>query len=123
MVFKPSDAIPKLPFDPPDSVSIFDFIFDEKYGRHPLGKSKAPFVDGIDGREYSASEVRDRVEYLARALAHELDWDPNTGTEWDKVIGLFTLNTVSPNQLAIAVFCAAMSFSRLLCSEWWIGRV
>ena len=95
MVFSPPDSVPKLHFDPPDSVSLFDFMFDERYGRHPLDKSNAPFVDGIDGRAYSASEVRDRVEYLARALAREFDWEPNVGSEWEKVLGLFTLNTVS----------------------------
>ena len=103
MVFTPPESVPKLPFDPPDSVSIFDFMFDEQYGRHPLEKSKAPFANGISGQEYSAFEVRDRVEFLARALARELDWNPNTGTEWEKVAGLFTLNTVSLELLTFEV--------------------
>jgi hypothetical protein len=36
----------------------------------------------------------DRVEHLARALSKELGWQPNRGTEWDKVAGIFALNTV-----------------------------
>lgn len=35
-----------------------------------------------------------RVEHLARALSKEFGWQPNKGTEWDKVVGIFALNTV-----------------------------
>jgi hypothetical protein len=38
-----------------------------------------------------------RVEHLARALSKEFGWQPNEGTEWDKVVGIFALNTVSAN--------------------------
>ena len=69
-------------------------MLDEQYGRHPLAKSRPPFTCGISGAEYSALEVRDRVDRLARALSCELGWHPNEGTEWDKVIGVFSVNTV-----------------------------
>jgi hypothetical protein len=95
MPFYPPAWVPKLPFDPPDSISIQDFILDERYGRHPLGYSKAPFVCGLSGKSYSALDVKDRVDYLARGLAKELGWQPNVGTEWDKVIAVFSVNTVS----------------------------
>lgn len=36
----------------------------------------------------------DRVEHLARTMAQEFGWQPNKGTEWDKVAGIFALNTV-----------------------------
>ena len=39
-------------------------------------------------------EMVSRVESLARGLAKELGWEPNKGTEWDKVAGIFALNTV-----------------------------
>lgn len=42
-------------------------------------------------------EMVDRVEQLARALSKEFGWAPNKGTEWDKVIGIFALNTVRSN--------------------------
>ena len=95
MVFTTSESLPKLPFDPPDSTSIVDFIFDERHGRPPLTEVPAPFAEGLSGKEYSALEVKDRVELLARALAEELKWDPKNGTERDRVAGLFTVNTVS----------------------------
>lgn len=81
--------------DPPDTVSIDQFMLDEKYGRAPLSESKNPFTCGITGRTYSAQEMVKRTESLARALAKEFGWSPNGGTEWDKVLGIFSLNTVS----------------------------
>ena len=94
MVFKAPSWVSKLPFDPPDSIPISEFMFNEKYGRQPLKGSRPPFTCGLSGTEYTALEVRDRVESLARALSKELDWQPNVGTEWDKVVGVFTVNTV-----------------------------
>ena len=94
MVFTSPKWVPQLPFDPPDSIPICDFMLTENYGRHPLGYSRPPFTCGLSGAEYSALDVCDRVESLARGLAKELGWHPNEGTEWDKVIGVFTLNTV-----------------------------
>jgi len=94
MPFVPPSWVPQLPFDPPDSVSIADFMFDELYGRHPLGYSRPMFTCGLTGKEYSSLEVRERVDFLARGLAKELGWQPNQGTEWDKVIAVFSVNTV-----------------------------
>ncbi|MCJ1258805.1 hypothetical protein MMC24_006638 [Lignoscripta atroalba] len=102
MVFTSPKWVPQLPFDPPDSIPICDFMLTENYGRHPLGYSRPPFTCGLSGAEYSALDVCDRVESLARGLAKELGWHPNEGTEWDKVIGVFTLNTVDTLTLAWA---------------------
>jgi ribosome assembly protein SQT1 len=95
MVFSPPEWVPKLPFDPPDSIPISDFMLNERHGRYPLAKSKPPFTCGISGTEYTALQVRDRVDFLARSLAKELRWHPNQGTGWDKVVGVFSVNTVS----------------------------
>ena len=94
MVFTPPSWVPDLEFDPPDSVPISDFMLDENDGRHPLGYSKDPFTCGISGKSYSALDVKDRVEQLRRSLAKEFGWKPNAGTEFDRVIGVFSLNTV-----------------------------
>jgi hypothetical protein len=95
MVFHPPDWAPKLPFDPPDTVPICDFVLDEKYGRLAFNKSLDPYTCGISGASYSAKEQKQRTEYLARTLAKELGWRVNAGTEYDKVAGVFALNTVS----------------------------
>ncbi|KAF1960880.1 phenylacetyl-CoA ligase-like protein [Byssothecium circinans] len=102
MPFYPPPWVPELPFDPPDSITIADFILDEHYGRHPLGYSKPMFTCGLTGKEYSALEVKERVDYLARGLAKELGWAPNRGTEWDKIIGVFSVNTLDMVPLAWA---------------------
>ena len=95
MVFYPPAWVPELPFDPPDSIPLNEFMLNEQYGRYPLSKSNPPFTCGLTGAEYSALEVRDRVDNLARALSKELSWKVNEGTEWDKVAGIFSVNTVS----------------------------
>ncbi|KAL8805034.1 MAG: hypothetical protein Q9182_002236 [Xanthomendoza sp. 2 TL-2023] len=94
MVFTTPAWVPKLPFDPPDSIPISDFMLNEQYGRRPLSDSRPPFTCGLTGREYSAHEVNDRVYNLAKALSKELGWKPNGGSEWDKVAGLFSVNTI-----------------------------
>ncbi|KAJ5029631.1 hypothetical protein J3E73DRAFT_206845 [Bipolaris maydis] len=103
MPFYPPPWVPKLPFDPPDSIPISDFMLDENYGRHPLGYSHNPFTCGLTGKTYESLEVRERVDYLARGLAKELGFDPNKGSEWDKVIAVFSLNTIDTLPLAWAI--------------------
>ena len=79
----------------PDNIPLSEFMLTDLYGRNPLGYSRDPFTCGITGKSYSALEVVDRVDYLSRALSKELNWKPNTGTEWDKTLAIFSLNTVS----------------------------
>ncbi|KAL8647507.1 MAG: hypothetical protein Q9210_005520 [Variospora velana] len=94
MVFTSPPEVPKLPFDPPDSIPICDFMLDERYGRRALNSSRPPFTCGLTGIEYSAVEVKYRVDRLARALSKQLGWQPNEGTEWDKVAGVFSVNSI-----------------------------
>lgn len=103
MGFTPPSWVPRLPFDPPDTIPISQFMLDDKYGRCPLKESRNPFTCGLSGKTYTALEMVDRVDYLARALSKEFGWQPNSGTEWDKVIGIFALNTVDSMTLAYAV--------------------
>jgi hypothetical protein len=70
-------------------------MLDEHYGRHPLGYSNNPFTCGLSGKTYTSLDVRERVEHLARGLAKELGFQPNKDSEWDKVIAVFSVNTVS----------------------------
>lgn len=69
-------------------------MLDEAYGRRPASKSQNPFTCGISGRTFSVKQMATRVDHLARALSKELGWEPNKGTEWNKVAGIFALNTV-----------------------------
>ncbi|EOD47885.1 putative long-chain-fatty-acid- ligase protein [Neofusicoccum parvum UCRNP2] len=95
MYFTPPSYIPQLPFQPPDTVPIHDFLFshEQKYGRHPIAASKPAFTCGTTGKSYSVAEVTQRIEHLARALSAELGWQVNAGDPMDKVLGIFSLNS------------------------------
>jgi hypothetical protein len=94
MVFKAPSAAGTLP-PIPDNVPISEFMLTEGHGRYPMTKARHPFTCGVTGKTYSTFEVKERVEYLKRALAKELNWEANRGTEWDKALAVFSLNTVS----------------------------
>ncbi|CAK7234448.1 hypothetical protein SBRCBS47491_008951 [Sporothrix bragantina] len=94
MVFHPPAWVPQLPIDPPDSVTIEQFMTSEAFGRQPFPKSRNPFTCGLTGKTYSWPEMTQRVDYLARAMGKRLGWQPNEGTPWDKVINIFSLNSV-----------------------------
>lgn len=94
MVFLPPTWLPALARDIPDSIPLCDFMLDEEYGRCPLAASRAPFTCGLTGKEFSAYEVKSRVEHLSSSLAQELNWNPEDGSEWGKVGAVFALNTV-----------------------------
>lgn len=95
MVFHPPAWVPKLPIEVPTDVPLCDFILDDKYARHPLKKSRAPFICGLTGKSYDVYQVKERVESLAAALSKEFNWQPNDGSDWDKVLGIFSANAVS----------------------------
>lgn len=93
MVFYPPSWVPKLP-EISDTLSIPDFMLDEKHGREKYSASKDAYVDGLSGKKVTATQQRDRVAVFARALAKELGWKVNEGTEYDKVCNIFALNTI-----------------------------
>lgn len=93
MVFYPPKWTGELPPIPQD-IPISEFMLNERYGRLPISQSRDPFTCAVTGKSYSAREVTERVDYLARGLAKELNWGVNEGTEWDKVLGIFSVNTV-----------------------------
>ncbi|KAF5020428.1 hypothetical protein F66182_7555 [Fusarium sp. NRRL 66182] len=93
MVFLPPPSTPQLPFDPPDSISIPEFFYGESYNRKPISRSRNPFTCGISGKTYTTSEVFQRQTLVARALAKRLGYDAHDGTEWDRILCLFSLNT------------------------------
>lgn len=78
----------------PDSITLEEFLREERYGRHPLARSRNPYTCGLTGRTHTASEVVQRTDLLSRALAKRLRFDPDDGTEWERVVGLFSLNTI-----------------------------
>lgn len=102
MPFSSPSWVPSLPYDPPDSIPINEFILDDAYRASPIAQSHNPFTCGITGRTYSALHVSQRVTHLSRALSQELDFQPNRGCDLDKVIGLFCVNSIDTLTLAWA---------------------
>lgn len=80
--------------DPPDSITIAEFMQSERYGRHPISESRNPFTCGITGRTYSVRDFFNRCDLLSQSIAIRLGWSPNDGTPWDKVVAIFSLNSV-----------------------------
>jgi hypothetical protein len=94
MVFYPAKESGQLaPI--PDNISISEFMLNEKHGRRAHATSRDPYTCGFTGKSYSSQETANRVDLLARGLSKELGWAPNQGSEWDKTLAVFTLNTVS----------------------------
>lgn len=82
----------------PNNITIEQFMHNDQYGRYPMAESRIPYVCGITGKSYTVEQIVQRVDYLSRAIKKRLLFDFNEGTEWDRVVGLFCLNTVShPN--------------------------
>ncbi|KAI2605084.1 acetyl-CoA synthetase-like protein [Hypoxylon fragiforme] len=103
MVFTPPPWVPELPFDPPDSIPLHEFWSDERYGRQSLAKSRNPYTCGITGKTYSAAEMTARYQLLARSLAKRMGWRANEETPWDKVVGVFSLNSIDYMMSTFAV--------------------
>ncbi|KAI1076956.1 acetyl-CoA synthetase-like protein [Whalleya microplaca] len=94
MVFTPPAWVPQLPFDPPDSIPIHEFWGNERYGRLPLDKSRNPFTCGLTGKTYTTAQMIERYELLARSLAKRMGWRVSEDTPWDKVVGVFSFNSI-----------------------------
>lgn len=96
MPFLPPSWVPPLNLQEeiPDSISIPEFFLSDKYGRLPCEHARAPFVDALSGNAPSIQTVKSEVDYLARGLAKELGWQVSAGTQSDRVVGIFSVNTV-----------------------------
>ncbi|KAL4941950.1 hypothetical protein BDV06DRAFT_212245 [Aspergillus oleicola] len=93
MAFQSPSWVPPIPGTIPDSTSVGDFVLAQG-GLTGLTGPNAPFVDGISGVSYSIEVLRQRVENLARSLAARLDWLPTRGSPWEKVVAIYSVNTV-----------------------------
>ncbi|KFA69821.1 hypothetical protein S40285_02448 [Stachybotrys chlorohalonatus IBT 40285] len=102
MVFAPPSWVPRLP-DAPDSITVEEFLSNETYGRRPLAASRNPYTCGLTGTTHTPAAVLSRTAHLSRALAARLRFDPGQGTEWDRVVALFSLNAIDYIPLTHAV--------------------
>lgn len=107
MPFSAPEFVANIPFNPPDDIPVHEFMFGERpgEGRRPITESKDPFTCGLTGKSYPAAEVGERIQYLARALGEELGCKVDEGSEFDKVIAIFSVNTVSPPRFVVNLAC------------------
>jgi hypothetical protein len=78
----------------PNSITVEEFILSSKYGRRPAATSRSPFTCGLTGESFTATQMPQRINFLARGLAQALNIEPNKGLSLDKVIAVFSPNTV-----------------------------
>lgn len=74
---------------------------DERHGRHPFARSRNPYTCGVTGKTFTGEEAKQRTGLLARAISQRLGFLPNEGTEWHKVVCIYSVNTVSLRHLQL----------------------
>lgn len=97
MIIHPPKWVPQIP-SIPDSTLILDFLLQENFGRPKLSQPHSSFVCGISGREYSVPEVSERMTSIAKGLLKNLQWEINSETQWEKVVGVFAFNSVRKSE-------------------------
>ncbi|KAK1253968.1 hypothetical protein MKX08_007963 [Trichoderma sp. CBMAI-0020] len=89
--------------EPPNNITVEEFILSDKYGRRPVATSRSPFTCGLTGKSFTATQVPQRINFLARGLAQALNIEPNKGLSLDKVIAVFSPNTIDYIPLVLAI--------------------
>ncbi|SCV47112.1 probable phenylacetyl-CoA ligase [Fusarium fujikuroi] len=121
MVFYPPSWVPDLPIDPPDSVSVAEFMSSEEYGRYPIATARHPYTCGLTGKTRTVEEVIRREDFLARGVGKALQLDSQAGSEWDRVCVIFSLNTIDYIPLTHSIHrlngIASLSSAALSASE------
>ena len=95
MVFYPPPKTLRLPYEPPDNLTLEQFITSDEHRPIPFRLARPPFSDGCGEAGTQPAECLRRIDLLSRSLNHILDWRLDHGSEWNKVMAIFTLNTVS----------------------------
>ncbi|GAB1737370.1 hypothetical protein NU219Hw_g1518t1 [Hortaea werneckii] len=94
MVFTTPEWVPQMPFEIPDSLSIGQFMQNEKLRPIPATQRRHPFTCGLTGVSYSHGDLFSRSEKLARSLAKAHGWNDTTSSPWEKVVCIFSLNSI-----------------------------
>ncbi|KAH6632038.1 hypothetical protein F5144DRAFT_592886 [Chaetomium tenue] len=100
MVFSSPAWVPDIPWDIPDSIPLGQFSLA---GLNDGSDSDVLLVDGLSGKSYSRADLHQRVECVAGGLAKEFGWSPDEGSPWDKVVAIYSLNTIDLFALSWAI--------------------
>jgi hypothetical protein len=99
MVFKSPSWVPSLPCPIPDDIPVGEFVLSGYQSPRSETPGASPLICGITGKQYSLKTLSEQVDLVARSLSNELGWKPNEGESWDKVLGIYSFNSVSPAYL------------------------
>ncbi|KAM3065448.1 hypothetical protein ACMFMF_011170 [Clarireedia jacksonii] len=94
MVFVTPPWVPEIASPLPDSTLVGDFISQRNHDLYNWSDEKPTMIDALSGIQYNMREIRDRVTALSKCLGKELGWEPNKGSPWDKVVGIYSYNTI-----------------------------
>jgi hypothetical protein len=94
-MFTSNSSLPDWALEVPNNCPLEEFLFNETYGRHKITQSRNPLTCGVTGRTFSTSELRRRVDLLARGIGQSLGWQPNKGTQWQKVVCVYSESSVN----------------------------
>ncbi|KAL4880710.1 hypothetical protein BJY04DRAFT_207902 [Aspergillus karnatakaensis] len=79
----------------PESLPIYEFLLKRDSRQiYNITEGRATLTCAQSDKSYTLETIQERVDALSRSLGHELGWSPNEGSSWDKVIGIFSFNTI-----------------------------
>lgn len=103
MIFEAPLRVPPLPFAPPDTIPVGDFVLNGDPSISEDVRRRPVLTDALSGVSYTRAELKQKVEALARSLCREFGWSPNQGSPNEKVVGIFSLNTLDYSVLIWAI--------------------
>lgn len=94
MIFRSPSWVPQIDKGIPDTVLVGDFVTQRNHNLYDWSDDKATLICAISNKTYDMKTIKQRISRLSRSLSKELDWSSNAGSPWNKVIGIFSYNTV-----------------------------
>ncbi|KAE8547637.1 hypothetical protein EYB25_009430 [Talaromyces marneffei] len=94
MVFKSPSWVPSLPCPIPDDIPVGEFVLSGYQSPRAETSGASPLICGITGKQYTLNALREQVDLVAQSLSNELGWKPNEGESWDKVLAIYSFNSV-----------------------------
>ncbi|KAK4892104.1 hypothetical protein LTR49_028618 [Elasticomyces elasticus] len=94
MVFHSPSWVPAADFAAlPHDVAAGDFVLDRHLALPCDVDVKAPFMCAQTGQTYSAHKLSGRVDEFSRTLRHELQWQDDSASPWDRVVAILSVNS------------------------------
>ena len=93
MIFNSPSWVPQIS-KLPESKLVGDFITERDHKLYEWSDENPSIICALSGKSYTMKEIKTQVSYLSRSLSKSLGWSPNSGSPWEKVVGIFSYNTV-----------------------------